>query len=77
MPRRNRAKHPARPRPEDRFDTDVCFLPNRPDIDRIIAVPLKTIFRNADAAPWAEDVVTVRRFDDELLELIRRQTERG
>ena len=77
MPRRNRAKHPARPRLEDRFDTDVCFLPNRPDIDRIIVPPLKTIFRNIDACPWAEDVVTVRRFDDELLDLIRRQMERG
>lgn len=76
MPRRNRAKHPARPRMEDRFDTDVCFLPNRPHIDRIIAVPLKTIFRNADAAPWATEVYTARKFDDKLLELIRRQTER-
>ena len=73
MPRRNHAKHPARPALEDRYDTDVCFLPNRPDIDRVICVPLKTIFRNADAAPWATEVYTARKFDDNLLRLIQKQ----
>lgn len=72
MPRRNKHKHPARPRIEDRFDTDVCSIPHRPEIDRLIVIPLKTIFRNMDAAPWATDVRTIKKFDDELLELIRR-----
>lgn len=73
MPRRNHTKHPRRPSLEDRYDTDVCSLPQHPHIDRVIVVPLKTIFRNMDACPWAEDVVTVKKFDDRLLELIRRQ----
>lgn len=73
MPRRNHIKRPHRPTLEDRFDTDVCSLPHHPQIDRIIVVPLKTIFRNIDAAPWGADVVTVRKFDDELLELIQQQ----
>lgn len=73
MPRRNHIKHPRCPSIEDRFDTDVCFLPHRPEIDRIIAVPLKTIFRNMDAAPWATEVYTARKFDDNLLRLIQKQ----
>jgi hypothetical protein len=73
MPRRNHIKHPHRPSLEDRYDTDVCSLPRHPHIDRIIVPPMKTIYRNIDACPWAEDVVTVRRFDDELLELIQQQ----
>ena len=73
MPRRNHIKHPHRPSLEDRYDTDVCSMPQHPHIDRIIAVPLKTIFRNADAAPWATEVYTARKFDDKLLDLIRKQ----
>lgn len=73
MPRRNHIKHPQRPRIEDRFDTDVCFLPHRPEIDRVICVPLKTIFRNMDAAPWATATYTARKFNDQLLKLIQKQ----
>lgn len=73
MARRNYPKKRKQMTLEDRFDTDVCFLPNHPEIDRIIAVPLKTIYRNVDAAPWAEEVVTVRSFDDRLLDLIQQQ----
>ena len=73
MPRRNHMKHPQRQRIEDRFDTDVCFLPHRPEIDRVICVPLKTIYRNMDAGPWAEDVYTVRSIDDPIAREIMRQ----
>lgn len=70
MPRHT---HPKRIRIEDRYDTDVCSLPHHPHIDRLIVVPLKTIFRNMDAAPWGTEVITIRRFDDEMLELIQQQ----
>ena len=70
MPRRT---HPKRSPIEDRFDTDVCSLPRHPHIDRIIVVPLKTIFRNMDAAPWGADVVTIRSYEDPLLDLIQQQ----
>ena len=70
MTRRNYPRHARRMNLEDRFDTDVCSLPQRPDVDRIIVIPLKTIFRNMDAAPWGAEVLTVYKFDDRLLELI-------
>lgn len=73
MPRRNHIKHPHRPSLEDRYDTDVCSLPRHPHIDRIIVPPLKTIFRNMDAAPRGADVVTIRSYEDPLLDLIQQQ----
>lgn len=73
MPRHNHTKHPNRPKLEDRFDTDACSLPQYPHIDRIIVVPLKTICRNMDACPWAEEVVTATNMDHPLLRQIINQ----
>lgn len=72
MPRHNRPKH-SRTSLEDRFDTDVCALPNHIHIDRVICVPLKTIFRNTEAAPWAQDVHTARDIDDPIMRRIMAQ----
>ena len=73
MPRRNHTKHKRFNIIRDRYDTDVCSLPHRPEIDRIICVPLKTVFRNLDAAPWATATYTAKKFDDQLLKLIQKQ----
>lgn len=71
MARRN---YPKRRRSiEDRFDTDVVSLPQHPEIDRLIVVPMKTIYRNTDAAPWAEEVKVIRSFDDDMMHLLSQQ----
>ena len=66
MPRHNRPRN-RRPSLEDRFDTDVCALPRHIHIDRVICIPLKTIFRNTEAAPWGQDVYTARDIDDPIM----------
>lgn len=70
-----RHNYPKRKRTtlEDRFDTDVVSLPRLPHIDRLIVVPLKTIYRNIDAAPWATEVKKITKFDDRLLDMIMEQ----
>lgn len=37
----------------DYFDTDYVEIPSRPDIDRIIVLPLKTVYINLSAEPGA------------------------
>ena len=54
----------------ERYDTDVCFLPRLAAYATIIVHPLKTIYTNMDAAPWAHETKEIHRFDDELLEQI-------
>lgn len=71
MPRHNRPRRPARL--EDRYDTDVCSLPRHIHIDRVICIPLKTIYRNMDAAPWGQDVYTAREIDDPIMRRIMDQ----
>lgn len=68
MPRRNRPRR--RIHLEDRFDTDVCSLPGHIHIDRVICVPLKTIYRNTEAAPWTRDVYTARSTEDPIVRRI-------
>ena len=71
MPRHNRPKR--RPKLEDRFDTDVCSLPRHRHIDRVICIPMKTIYRNTEAAPWAQDVYTARSTEDPIMRRIMEQ----
>lgn len=74
MPRRNHRKHSFEERIIDtHYDTDICFLPHRPQIKLIVAHPLKTVFRNADAASWAWERKEIYRFDDDFLALIMEQ----
>ncbi len=69
--RRNHAKHPRRKNTlQDRFDLDYVNLPEYPDIERVIVLPLKTIFRNLDAAPWAQETVVVRSLDSHLMQMV-------
>lgn len=37
----------------DNYDTDYVEIPTRPDIDRMVVVPLKVIFQNISAEPGA------------------------
>lgn len=76
MARHNHPKHSRRRTDiSDRYDTDICFMPHRSHIRTVVAHPLKTIFRNADAAPWAYEKKEIHRFDDDCLRFIMRQKE--
>lgn len=66
MARKNRTKD-ATPT----YTTEYIHLPHRSDLKRIILEPTKTICINMDAMPWGREH-TVKRFDDELLRIIRR-----
>lgn len=69
--RRNHAKHPRRRSTiQDRFDIDYTNLPEYPNIDRVIVLPLKTIYKNLDAAPWADEPVVVRSLESPLMQLV-------
>ena len=76
MPRRNKSKHSQHLRAEGRFDTDICYLPCCTHVERVSCYPLKTIYRNMDAVPWAEDVYAVRSMDDPVAKQIIRQLHR-
>ena len=43
----------------DRFDRDVVFRPDLPDVKYIVDYACKTIFTNMEAAPWATGVKRV------------------
>lgn len=48
----------------DRFDRDVVFRPDLPDVKYIVDYARKTIFANMDANPWAAATMRVgHRYD--------------
>lgn len=69
MARRNRPRR-SRRMISRRYDSDVCFLPEMAGVARITAHPLKTIFRNMDAAPWAREDKEIFNPNDPLLHAI-------
>jgi len=50
----------------DNYDTDFIDLPWLPEVDQVIVVPLKTIYRNVSAATWASERPVVRHLDSGL-----------
>ncbi len=66
MARRNHPTHVIKGKLTDRYDTDVCWLPDKPHIKAVVVHPLKVIFRNMDAYPWAFEKKEVRSCDDPL-----------
>ncbi len=46
------------------FDTDYVDIPTRPDVDRVIVVPLRTVFFNVSAAPAANVTRLVHDLDE-------------
>lgn len=72
MPRRNHAKHPARPRMEDRFDRDYVNLTEYPQYCTVAVLPMKTIFVNLDADPRADDFYVVKHYGDRVFKKLAR-----
>lgn len=73
MARRNYPKRGRRTRLEDKFDRDYAHLPEYPQYTTITIIPMKTIFINMDAAPWANDFHVARSENDPVAKkLIRR-----
>ena len=60
MARHNYPKNGRRTTVADRYDTDYVSLPEYPQYCSVVAVPLKTIFYNMDAAPGADDFYVTR-----------------
>lgn len=54
------------------YDTDYVEIPSRPDIDRLVVVPLKTVFINFSAEPGANVTYLVHDLDESLGFLIQR-----
>ena len=52
----------------DRFDTDYIELPEYPDIARVIAVPMKTIYINIAADMGAMEIYTAWNWCDRVLQ---------
>lgn len=48
------------------FITDTICIPERPDIDRVVVVPCRTIYRNVSAVPGASVTRLVRDLDEPL-----------
>lgn len=72
MGRKNRNPHPAHvDAPMDHFDVDYIFLPDSPDIAAVVVPQMKTIYRNASCAPWADQVHEVKSEHDKYLAMIR------
>lgn len=72
MGRHNHRKN-RRPGIADRWDSDYIDLPEHPEISRIHAVPLKTVYRNIAAAPWAREVYEIRSWNDPMMDIIGRK----
>ena len=70
MSRHNRPRRSRRSIISQRYDTDVCFMPHLPWVRQIIAHPVKTIYRNIDAAPWAWEEKEIRSPEDTMLRRI-------
>lgn len=77
MPRRNHARSRRINPIADRYDTDYVNLPEYPQYNSVVAVPLKTIFYNLDAAPGADDFHVAKHYGDPVLKKLARKIENG
>lgn len=59
----------------DRYDTDWISLPEYPRYNSIVAIPLKTIFYNLDAAPGANDFYVAKHYGDPVLKKLAKRIE--
>ena len=72
MGRKNRNPHPAhRDERNDRYDVDYIFLPEAPELAAVVVPMMKTIYRNLNCAPWADEVHEVKNEKDKYLAMIR------
>lgn len=72
MGRHNHRKN-RKPGIADRWDSDYIDLPEHPEISRIHTVPLKTVFHNIAAAPWAMEIYTAQSWSDPMMDIISRK----
>lgn len=77
MGRRNYPKRRCRTRPEERFDRDYVSLPEYPQYTTITIIPMKTIYINMDAAPWANDFYVARSCSDPVARKVAGKIESG
>lgn len=49
------------------YTTEYVHFPSRPDLVRVTAQPLKTVYINRDAAWWATSEYTIKSEHDPLL----------
>lgn len=78
MPRRNRNPHKCNRRSLiDNYDTEYISLPEYPQYNSVVAIPLKTIFYNIDAAPGANDFHVAKRYGDPVFKKLAQKIENG
>ena len=70
MSRKNHTRHPRKPKLTDRYDVDYVPLPEFPNLSRIVARPLKTIFVNLDAEYNSDNFHVADNLDDRILRII-------
>lgn len=73
MARHNHPTRNIKGKLTDRYDMDVCWLPSKPHIKAIVVHPLKVIYRNVEAYPWAQETKEIHNANDALLRLIEAQ----
>lgn len=73
MGRHNHTRRHRKPSIADRWDSDYIDLPEYPEIGRIHAAPLKTVYHNIAAGPWAQEVYEIRSWDDPMMQIISRK----
>ena len=74
MPRRN---YPSKSAADKHYDTEYISLPEYPQYNSVVVVPLKTIFYNLDAAHNANDFYVARRDNDRIFKKITKKIENG
>lgn len=73
MGRHNHIRGKKRQSMADRFDSDYIDLPEHPEITRICAVPLKTVFHNIAAGEWATEIYTAQSWSDPMMQIIAKK----
>lgn len=77
MPRRNHTIRKNRSSLIDHYDTEYVSLPEYPQYNSVVAIPLKTIFLNIDAAPGANDFHVAKHYGDPVLKKLAKKIENG
>lgn len=78
MPRRNHARgYRKNSSISNRYDTDYVSLPEYPNYNSVVAIPLKTIFYNLDASPYADDFYVAKHYGDPVMKKLAKKIEGG
>ena len=78
MPRRNHNPRKCNRRSLiDNYDTEYISLPEYPQYNSVVAIPLKTIFYNIGAAPGANDFHVAKHYGDPVFKKLAKKIENG